>query len=511
MRRLLFITILCLALLPLAGAGHAQDTGSIPYFEFDDCPFLIPAGEVEGRTLECGYLITFEDPLDPDSEFIEIAVAILHQRGESSGINALIYLEGGPGGSALASVDAWTNSPLRDVQTIILLDQRGTGFSLPSLNCIEFDDPDSEDPDAACFDRLQSEGINIANYNTVNNASDINDLMIALEIDSANLLGISYGTRLGLAVMRDFPDRVRSVILDSTYPQSVNAYEVGPTNTEQVFRTLFNSCAADAACNAAYPDLENRFYEVVNRLNAEPATVTEVDDWTGEESEYDLWGDDLIGWMFSSMYDASLIPVLPAVVTYAYEGDYQEAVDLLTYGSPDEVFEETEDPYADYDEGEVEAFFDEVGSLGDAEGMFNALECQEEVAYNNVDDLYAAAEGVRPEIGDYEIAGGEDMYFLCETWIVEPAPAIENEAVVSDIPTLVLAGEFDPVTPPSWGAIAASTLSNSYFYTIPGLGHGVTDANDCVVSITQQFLANPMTEPDASCIAGLPGAIYYIR
>ena len=80
-------------------------------------------------------------------------------------------------------------------------------------------------------------------------------------------------------------------------------------------------------------------------------------------------------------------------------------------------------------------------------------------------------------------------YDLCAEWGVAPADAAEREPVVSDVPTLILTGEFDPITPPAWARLAAETLTNSYYYEFPGLGHGVMRSNRCGFQIGHQFLA----------------------
>ena len=91
-------------------------------------------------------------------------------------------------------------------------------------------------------------------------------------------------------------------------------------------------------------------------------------------------------------------------------------------------------------------------------------------------------------------------YFaICENWPVEKADPAVRQPVISDIPTLILAGEFDPVTPPEYGQMVAEHLSNSNFFEFPTIGHSVAVANECARSIAAAFLENPNTRPDASC------------
>jgi pimeloyl-ACP methyl ester carboxylesterase len=91
------------------------------------------------------------------------------------------------------------------------------------------------------------------------------------------------------------------------------------------------------------------------------------------------------------------------------------------------------------------------------------------------------------------------------------APAVENQPVTSDIPTLVLAGEYDPITPPEYGRTAAQALASSFFYELPGLGHGVSADNGCAMGLMLDFLAEPAAEPDAACVAEMGGPRFVVR
>ena len=74
--------------------------------------------------------------------------------------------------------------------------------------------------------------------------------------------------------MRDFPDGVRSVILDSVYPPQAELFPNLAVNMERALNLLFERCAADDECNQDYPELERVFYEVVDQVDAEPVTLS---------------------------------------------------------------------------------------------------------------------------------------------------------------------------------------------------------------------------------------------
>jgi pimeloyl-ACP methyl ester carboxylesterase len=164
-----------------------------------------------------------------------------------------------------------------------------------------------------CRERLASEGVNLAAYNSAENAADLNDLRRALGLAAWNLYGISYGTRLALTAIRDFPQGLRSVVIDSVYPPQVSLFADIPANGARAFGVLFDECAADAICAAAYPNLGSVFFDLVDRFNTDPVTF-KVKLHSGETYDVLLNGDGLMGLTFQSLYATSLLPYLPRLI-----------------------------------------------------------------------------------------------------------------------------------------------------------------------------------------------------
>ena len=231
MKRFLILVLAGLVLLAAFPAA-AQDAAT-PRFEPGDCIFQSPAGQEP----ECGYLIVPEDRSNPDGNTIQIAVARFKSTNPNPPDDAMIYLEGGPGGSTLENISLSFDSlfaPYLADRDVIAFDQRGVGLSQPTLDCPELTDMTYAMLDqritvdesvrlgaeaiSACGARLQSDGINLAAYNSVESAADVNDLRQVLGYDQLDLLGISYGTRLALTIMRQQPEGLRAVILDSVWP-----------------------------------------------------------------------------------------------------------------------------------------------------------------------------------------------------------------------------------------------------------------------------------------------------
>jgi hypothetical protein len=142
--------------------------------------------------------------------------------------------------------------------------------------------------------------------------------------------------------------------------------------------------------------------------------------------------------------------------------------------------------------------------------MAFSVDCVEEVPFNNAQAIQSAL-NTFPHLAKHSIAPRgflttAAVLEICAAWDVQPAGAVENEPVHSDIPTLILAGEFDPTTPTAWSRLAASTLSRSYYYEFPGASHGVTTITHvCPRQIRNAFLDNPAEAPDTRCMAEMRG------
>ncbi|MBA2336146.1 MAG: alpha/beta fold hydrolase [Acidimicrobiia bacterium] len=474
-------------------AGYTPPTaGYTPLFEEAPCAFDL----VTNRQYRCGYLVVPEDRSEPGGTQVRIHVAIFDSTDSNAPDDPIIYLDGGPGGESLATLQfslepTW--APFIDTRDMIFFDQRGIGSSTPSLECPETreltfelldDDISGEEYAIAelaatetCRDRLVADGVDLTQYNSATNAQDIADLRIALRLDEWNLLGISYGTRLAQTVMRDHPQGVRSVILDSTYSPQEDLVSATPANLVRAFEQLWAGCAADTECAATYPDLENRFWALRDRLDAEPLFTEIADVFTGEDHRAVVNGDVLIGAFFQGLYSVDTIPVLPKVIADLEQGDTDSVATLLTNNLANG------------------AFF--------SWGMHLSVECFEEVPFADEAEVDEAAAEADPRLGDWFEGAtnvGPAVFALCDLWQAGAGPMVENEAIASDLPTLVMAGGYDPITPPAWGERVAGQLAAATYVEFPAVGHAASVAGPCPQEVALDFLDDPTAEPDTSCV-----------
>jgi pimeloyl-ACP methyl ester carboxylesterase len=463
------------------------------------CRFVLPENVQQGEQVDCGYLTVPEQRADPDTRLIRLAVAIFHPPGGATKPDPLIYLSGGPGASVLEAVryqfDLLSKPAFETGRDLVLFDQRGVGLSQPALDCPELDQLSLDLLDRQVQDQPITEAqanqlllesittcqtnlsqtADLSAYNTAASAADVEDLRQALGYESVNLWGGSYGTRLALEVMRSNPKSLRSVVLDAVYPPDVDLYASAPDNFQRALERLFAACAANAVCNQAYPDLETEFYTLVTRLNAEPVLRKIQNPFTGKHYEAWLSGDNLLGMVFQLLYDSKLRYLLPGIIHAAYQGDFTT--------------------------------FDQVrGALIaqmklSSRGMMFSVQCHEEIPFSSPQDLQDAIDRHPRLAGMYQgPILGIQTYVVCQTWPAGKAGPEANQPVYSDIPTLVLSGEFDPITPPEWGRRVTQTLQNAVFYEYPGVGHGASTLAGCPNQMMADFLSDPSHAPDDDCI-----------
>jgi pimeloyl-ACP methyl ester carboxylesterase len=488
---LLLLIGLALFLAPAALAAEPTAQTQIGAFEPAACMFKFPFFSFmppESTGFQCGYVTVPEQHANPNGPAIRLPVAVLRTRSETPEPDPLFMAQGGPGGDAFELFSlTMLNNPIIQDRDLIIFNQRGTLHAEPDLRCTEFYEARPEiltlSPEEAldrekelldhCRQRFQSEGIDLSAYNSLENAADVEAIRTALGYDQINFYGVSYGTLLALHLMRDHPDHLRSVIIDGVVPTQLNFITQVPQGKERIFSEMFRACANDPVCRAEYPDLEQQFFALVDRLNRQPVTIPLTDPETEVTTEAYVDGDLLIELMFQIFYLSDAYAIFPKVVTDIERGDYS----FLQAIWPLFAFDRT---------------------LSD--GMYFSVVCAEDA---NFDPGQIPLAGVRPEFAQNAQNELQEYLDVCNSWPVDRLPPSVDAPVVSDIPTLILSGQFDPITPPSFGAAAADFLSNSYNIVSPVSSHGTLGSGGCVDRIVQDFLADPTQPPDSTCLTGL--------
>lgn len=478
------------ALVP--GLATAAETK--PVFEPQSCWFDVP----ENQAAECGYLVVPEDRRKAAGDKVRLPVVVLKADPDHDAhADPVLYITGGPGSDTdihRRGMSAWLKvrrDNWLDGRDFILFDQRGVGLAKPTLECPEVNrvgmallklagKPDEQrslyvQAMNDCSARLRKAGRDPANYTTRVTVADIADMRAALGIKEWNLYGGSYGSRVALAIMRYRPEGVRSVILDSVLPPQVYFFQEEPAKIAWALDKVANACAADKDCNARMPNARQKLTEIMERLQRQPVMVRQKDPTTGKMVDLPVNGAVWLRFVMGRMAERD--PELQLV-------RYVALLDRKNYRFLEDYLADTAVGYT----------LDRSNKIG----MHYSVNCNDEFPYTDWEAVKRALEG-KPIIAEFGSA--LDNMEVCPAWVSPEAERLEKAPVRSDIPALILNGEFDPKTPPEWAESTARGLPRSFYFEVKRVGHGAIFESACVVDMVKQFLDDPLSRPDDVCVA----------
>lgn len=441
----------------------------------------------DGQAYTFGYLEVLENRKSPNGNTIKFPVYIFKSRNPNPKKDPIIYTVGGPGSTTMPSAQYMEYFKYLEDRDFILIEQRGNYYAKPHLGCPEFAQAqyrsnlpgfDEKEYDAlyaeatkACRDRLSKQKIDFNGYNTNEIAADINDLVNVLDIKEYNLLTISYSTKIAQVLMRDYPQRIRSVVMDSPLPLEANYDEESVKNLLETVDKLLSDCENTKDCNSAFPNIKKRFYEYLTDKTNTPLQVEVDNPNNGKKETFNLTGASLINvFTLASTDDVVNIPL---EINKLINGDLTSVKEQLV------------------------SLFQEPGN-GSGLGMRLSVWCAEEYPFASQATIetettkYPQVEGLTPETFEQEI---------CEIWKVKNVPEIENQAVKSDIPVLLISGEYDNGTPVKWAKSMMNNLPNSYHLSFKGWKHTPTTnwGNPCAMESANDFFNNPNIKPNPAC------------
>ncbi len=435
-----------------------------------------------------GYLKVLENRKNPNSQTIKVPIYIFKSRSKNPKADPIIYTVGGPGSTTMPSAQYMKYYKYLDDRDFILIEQRGNYYAEPHLDCPEWSRAvhqsnlpnfntnlnDSLFTEAAksCRDRLTKKGIDLDGYTTNEIAADINDLVNVLGIKEYNLLTISYSTKIAQVLLRDYPSGIRSVVMDSPLPLEVSYDEESAGNLLKTLEDLLIDCENDEDCNLAYPNLKQRFFDFLKDKTAHPLAVDVVNPINDKTEIFYLKGKDLIN-VFTSASTGD-VPNIPFEINKLLNNDFTSVKKQLSY------------------------LFDEPRN-GAGIGMRLSVWCAEEHPFNS-------KEIIKKETYRYpEIKGLSPATFeanICDAWGVKKVSTIENQPIKSDVPILLMSGEYDEVTPSNWANKMNDNLTNSFHLIFKGWKHTLTTnwSNQCAMQAANDFFNNPSVKPNPACM-----------
>jgi len=449
--------------------------------EFEECRI----GSENGRKVkaECGKFSVAEDRINT-SRMIDLNIAIIRTKSTEKKNDPVIMLAGGPGQSAVDSYPglSYAFSGILKNRDVVLVDQRGTGLSNP-LKC-EFDIETQEKmlADKSLIPgevRKCAEGLDADTrfYTTTESIKDLEEVRAALKIEKWNLLGISYGTRKALTYVKLFPDAIRTVILDGVVPQQEALASSHEKNLVDALRKQFAQCEQQPACKEAFGDVEQQMWRLFETVEKEQPKLRLQNFSTGEFEEVTLTKESVAIAIRMFAYSANTMNLLPLIIAKANHGQYETVASQA--GMISSVMQE---------------------SISNVE---LSIVCVEDVPFYDEEDA----------VNDHNIFGDftANTKTTCDSW--PHAPVVDpsfKDPVVSDLPVLLLSGEFDPVTPPSFADITMKTLSNSQHLVAKGQGHNVFPLG-CIPNIMTDFIQDPEQELDIECMDDFDYTPFFIN
>lgn len=432
-------------------------------------------------TIRFGFLEVLENRDRTEGKKLKLAFVILESLSKEPKA-PLLFLSGGPGSESIKNVNKWKSHFLRLDRDIILTDFRGIGYSSKPFcegltedyfNIVAANFTPEEEQQAKmkvvfnCFDSLGSQGFEFDQYRSQSIVHDLESLRRSLGYKQWNLYGGSYGTRLGQTYLRDAPEGVRAFVSEATHPVGINVLGNEVSSYRQSLNEIFELCQNSPTCEGQFAKLTARFYSAIEKLKNQPIVLVDKNFPNGKfyidfQNAHQIFQQLLY---FRSFYVA-----FPWLVKALENEDY-EAFRNIVYFLRERI---------------------------DHISMVNYLMVLRNEAFANVtlsnlqttDPLYNALAFTE---ADYDIF--HQMDFI-------PYDSIEKKPVTSDIPTLILAGSLDPISPPQHGKFVHQNLPNSYYMEFAGMGHGVM-SSDCAKKITIEFLNQPILEPDRQCLERL--------
>ena len=467
----------------------SSHTGAVDARLLDGQPMR--ACSLHGRAALCGKLAVAEDPDDPSGRKIDLNVAVIPARDPDPEPDPLFMLAGGPGGAAIESF-GWsfsTFSALNATRDFVLVDQRGTGGSNRLVSPTPPDVTGMDEPTrdstikAWVADTLAALPGDPRFYTTSVAMDDLDAVRAALGYDRINLYGPSYGATAAQYYLRQHEEHVRAVVLDGGTLLDVPIFERIAASSQRALDLLFSRCAADPACQAAFPDLESEFNAIVARLAKEPVSTSITHPGTGDPIVFDP--TTFASGVHSALVDASISSRLPALIHLAFLEQWDAVSQAI-----------------------VEA------TAGQAAGedqlvMSTIIRCSE--AWARYDPAEVERVGAGSYSLDLQLAGARSQAETCRYAPRGIVPADDAEPVRSDVPVLLVLGEADPQDPPANVEDAPEELPNSLTVVVPGMGHTVGHLG-CMPSIIVDFFeAGSVDGLDVSCAAtGVPVPPFWI-
>lgn len=430
--------------------------------------------------LVCGTVAVPRDYAHPDRGTFNLAVVVVRSAQQPARLDPMVYISGGPGSPLTRYADYQARHPYAPARDLILVDQRGTGRSEPSLcphasgdmlraTLMVAADPGPTSQGQrhavlmACRDEARARGIDLDTFGTVTTVEDFDQVRQALGVAHWNVYGTSYGTTVAMTLMVRHPGTIRTAVLDSLYPPDpLPSWSARVAQSRDAF---FAMCQADPACANSFPNLAGQYRQALARLGEAPPAIPVPKAMRQPGNRIGLTSSLFDVMLAQRLYYADAYPSLPRLIAAVGNGRTAEASSAL---------------------GAV---------LAGAEALnmpvHIAVQCRDRPEFRNR----------VPEAAD--VLDSFQPYGICAQWSeLGPPPLIP---VGTSIPTLVLAGQFDPNLSLSLSQHVTTLIGGrATWIGFPLMGHHVRLTSPCAAEIASSFIDQPDWPPNTSCAQFAP-------
>ena len=487
MKSILFV-VAVLAAIPLASAGvttnQAQNESPGTDLELEKCVLDMP-GTSHTAEAECGWLTVPENRQQPDGRTIRLRFALARAIKPSEESSPIFYFAGGPG---QAASELWVQleAPLKKLQRthdIVMMDQRGTGADSP-LAC----KPEDQDIELRinldkiiaqtheCLEKIEADP---RFYTTTIAMEDYEQLRIALGYDKINLMGVSYGTRAAQEYLRRYPDKVRTITLDSVAPVELVLGGEHAMNLDLAVASILDDCLADTDCSEAFPAIDQKLRQLIEQTRAKPQLMLVDDPLSGEPVELEANMDVLAVALRMLSYSSQTQAQLPFLIN-----------DAVLTNNPKRLVSQT------------------MLVMSGMEDMINHWMELSVICSEDYPLLIDRPEDANTIIGD---VFNKVLRTQCEIWPRGEVPDDFHQPFTSSVPALLFSGEFDPVTPPRYADLAAKQFSEHLNLVVAGQGHSVS-YSQCTKTIVTDFInTGELQNLDTSCLENQRRSPFFVN
>jgi pimeloyl-ACP methyl ester carboxylesterase len=410
---------------------------------------------------------------------LDLDFTILHANGQPRRADPLFFFAGGPGQAVTSIAAAWDRHWIRRNRDIVLVDQRGTAgnhdlsfqYQTTGNTLQQYLDPVLE-PNLVRrnLERLQTRA-DLRMYSTPMAADDVNELREALGYQKINIAGGSYGTRICLVYLRRHGDTVRTAMLSGCAPLAFRNPLYHAEGAQRALDMIFAEAESSQRYRQAFGDLRGKFAEILARLDREPVTVEVINRSTGQTEPVQMDRQAFAAAVRLQMYYTDDSRQLPRLLCAAHSGDFRPFV--------------------------VSALQQNIALRNSiALGMLLSVTAAEDLA--RIDPAEIEERTGNSFFGDARVHSQREAAAL---WPKSVLPEDFGNPVRSAVPTLILSGRLDPVTPPQWGQLIHENFPNSLHVVIPA-AHNI--GGPCVDQIRRQFLETASVRGlDTRCVADM--------